>query len=71
MKKIPTETTVEIDHKKAGSDVRVLRLAKEMKLRWLAVELGISAPYLCDLENGKRNWTTERFDKAIKILNKA
>jgi hypothetical protein len=38
-------------------------------LRATARIMGISASYLCDLENGRRNWTQElatRYSKAIR-----
>lgn len=38
-----------------GDFIRDGRLRKKMLQREVAVQLGISAPYYCDIENGKKN----------------
>jgi transcriptional regulator with XRE-family HTH domain len=38
-----------------GRRVRELRVANEMTMSRLAGKLGFSAPYLCDIEMGRRN----------------
>jgi len=43
------------DQVKLGANMRVLRGTES--LRSFASRTGYSAPYLCDLENGKRRWT--------------
>ena len=69
MKTIPTIATREIDHASAGKEIRTARDAAKMSLRRLADVLKISAPYLYDLETGRRNWTVERFDAARQAIN--
>lgn len=46
-----------IDHRQYGEAMRNRRLAKKIKLVDHAKKMGISQPYLCDLERGNRNWT--------------
>ena len=57
-----------IDDSLAGNRVRVIRTGKNISIRRLAHELKISAAFLCDLELGRRSWTVERFEQAIKTL---
>jgi transcriptional regulator with XRE-family HTH domain len=66
--KLPTIKSDEIDHAKAGAMLRERRLSQGISLRQLASQLDISAPFLSDLELGRRSWTAERFEKAVKIL---
>lgn len=62
-------TGKEIDHVQIGLTVRHSRTAVGMTLRELARRLEISAPYLSDLERGRRNWSDSRLDDAMeKIL---
>lgn len=65
--KIPTAkvTRVEIQHTLAGSMVRTHREEAGISLRELARRMLIAAPYLSDLERGRRNWTKHLFDLAI------
>lgn len=58
-----------IDHAKTGEEMRRLRESSGKSLRAVAAKMGISAPYLSDLEKGRRNWTVARamaFQKEIK-----
>lgn len=64
MKTIPTIPTVEINHVEAGRLIRSEREMAGVKMRALATEMKISAPYLHDLEMGKRNWSEEYFKSA-------
>lgn len=57
-----------IDHVATGNDVRGERESRGKSLRLVAREVGISAPYLSDLERGRRNWTEELFDKIKEVL---
>jgi len=69
--KLPTARTWEIDHVKAGASIRALRTGKGMSLRTLSLKMGYRNPaFLSDLERGRRNWTEERFAKAVKLLSK-
>lgn len=67
--KLPTEKVSKINHLEAGKRVRNLRESKEMSLRRLAHLMGITPPYLSDMELGRRNWTEERYSLAMRILN--
>ena len=61
---LPTIPTREVDNTKAGQMIRAARTKAEVSLRRLALAMGKSAPYLCDLELGRRNWTPELFSCA-------
>ena len=63
-----TFPSVRFDNEETGKVVRGARLAAGKKLREVAEAMGISAPYLCDLENGHRNWTEEKFEAAKKAI---
>lgn len=68
--KLPTIPSKEINHAEAGRIIRQRREKSGMSLRRLAKEMGYSAPFVSDLELGRRNWTEETFNNAIKILSK-
>jgi predicted transcriptional regulator len=58
----------EIDHRKTGQEARRSREAVQVSLRKMATKMGISASYLSELENGKRNWRenlVEQFRDAL------
>jgi len=61
---LPPRKVLDVDNTKAGSMIREARTAAEISLRRLAVAMGKSPPYLCDLELGRRNWTPELFSCA-------
>ena len=65
---LPTIPTKEINHAEAGKRIRALREKKGMSLRRLAAGMGFSAPFVSDLELGRRNWTERSFDSALEIL---
>jgi len=67
--KLPTEKVNKINHLEAGKRIRAAREKAGKSLRWLAHELGITPPFLSDLELGRRNWSAERFQKAVEVLN--
>ena len=57
------------DDKATGKRMRAMREAKGLSGREVARRMGMSAPYICDLELGKRFWNTkvtERYLKAIR-----
>ena len=58
-----TEMTSEIT---LGQKIRELRERKGMSLRVLATKAEVSAPFLSDLEHGRRG--TEQLDKIAKAL---
>lgn len=71
--KLPTKTRTveEINHIEAGRRIRNLRYKAGMSLRRLAKEMGLSAPFISDLELGRRNWTRKHFAAALEILGGA
>lgn len=58
----------EIDQIHLGAEFRRLRKEKNVSMNEMARRMKISAPYLSDLERGKRNWTqslVERFTENL------
>lgn len=56
------------DHRPLGAELRRLRGNYGLALREVARRMGVSAPYLSDLERGNRLWTEETRDKFLKAL---
>jgi transcriptional regulator with XRE-family HTH domain len=56
------------EHKTLGEAIREVRLAKGLTLRQLAKKLGVSAPFLSDVEHDRRRPARDRFPKLAKIL---
>lgn len=65
-----TEPKQQINHAETGKLVREMREAKGISLRQLAKQMDVSAPFLSDMERGRRNWTTARFEQAERAINK-
>lgn len=56
-------------NRKNGDFARELRTSAGISLRALAKDMGISAPFLSDLERGNRQWsasTAEKWEAAMK-----
>lgn len=52
-----------------GELVKEMRLKKNVSLRKLAEEIGVAAPYLSDVEKGRRNpLSEEKMRKVIEVL---
>lgn len=54
-----------IDHKGTGEAMRMLRKSHRLSLREVARFMKLSAPFVSDLELGRRNWDSSR---AIKYM---
>lgn len=54
------------DVKTLGQAIRYLRTERGMSLRALAAEVGVSAPFLSDIEHGRR--FTDKLDKLAEVL---
>lgn len=66
--KIECIKTLVIRHGETGTNARTERTIRGVSLRGLARKMKISAPYLSDLERGKRNWTIKiarRFEASL------
>ena len=57
----------EKNERSCGVLVKQLRLRKKLSLRAMAKELGISAPYLSDIEWGRRKVSARVLDEISKI----
>lgn len=58
------------DHRPLGAELRRRREAVGMSLREVARQMEISAPYLSDMENGRRYWTETTRDNFLKAIKK-
>lgn len=56
------------DRKAQADDLRKQRVRRGVSLRFVADKLGISAPYLSDLERGNRAWSDEMIAAFKKAL---
>lgn len=61
-------TGVEPDPTATGIEMRKLRNKSGKSLRYVADKMGISAPYLSDLELGRRGWSLEKILSFKKIV---
>lgn len=59
-----------INHRATGEQMRTLRLRAGITQEQMAKALGLGAPYLCDLEHGRRNWSEELAAKAALVIRK-
>ena len=59
------QKTISNYRKQITNRMKGIRVASGMSLRALAQKMGISAMYLSDMENGKRNYTSEMTMKAL------
>lgn len=57
----------ELDHAAMGATMRAIRERKGISIRQLASKLRLSAPYLSDLERGRRNWRDELINAYHKL----
>lgn len=66
---IAYRTVQMIDHAETGICNQTLRRMRRLSLREVARRMGLSAPFVSDLERGRRNWTEdldERYARALK-----
>ena len=63
-----TRNTKVIDHRATGELMRRARDQSALSLRDMATRLNLSAPYLADLERGRRNWTEARVQQWIDAI---
>lgn len=65
-----TYPTQSVDHIATGKAARKIRTSMGLSLRKAALMMDVSAPYLSDLERGKRHWKMSVLRK-FKLLKKA
>lgn len=71
MKHIITRKVEVTDEIATGAKMRELRLQTGVSLRQVARHMDLSAPYLSDLERGRRAWTESRameFIAAVRAI---
>lgn len=59
-----------LDSKATGSAVANVRKQLNIPQKTLAIEMGISQSFLCDLEAGKRDWWMDTFVKAKSAMER-
>jgi transcriptional regulator with XRE-family HTH domain len=70
--KIKYVKTLHIQHADTGREARLQRTKRNLSLRSVAKAMCICAPYLCDLELGRRKWSMKlirSFEQAVDALN--
>jgi len=60
----------ELDHAGVGRKLVQTRKAAGVSQKTMAAQLGISCPYLSQLEHGKRRWPMALIEKYRKICGK-
>ena len=65
---IPKKECWIIDHVQTGAVIRQARVECGITLKAVADAMGISSPFLSDLERGRRNWTEEHFRNALNYI---
>lgn len=63
-----TRIVHEVDNVSTGILMRAARENGGLSLREMARRLNYSAPFISDLELGRRNWTQEMVDKWASVL---
>ena len=58
----------EIDNISTGLEMRRKRIKAGKSLRATAIEMNISAPFLSDLELGRRNWSAFHISKFLQAI---
>lgn len=56
------------EHANIGAAAKAHRQTANLSLRETARRMGVSAPFLSDLELGKRNWTVAAVNKWLKVM---
>lgn len=63
-------TGLEPDHSETGKLMRSKREDTGVSLRTVATAMEISAPYLSDMELGRRGWSSEMIQRADRAIAK-
>lgn len=58
------------DHVATGANVKALRITAGVSLRAVASLMGVSAPYLHDLERGRRNWSADKLKQVETAIRR-
>jgi len=57
-----------INHVATGAAFRKQRMARKLSIRDLGAALDLSASYICDLENGKRQWNQKLHHRFVAAI---
>lgn len=71
LKPVPKAGDMLLDGPATGAVIQKAREALHVSQKLLASEMHISQSYLCDLEQGRRDWTLTRFNEAKAALAEA
>ena len=58
-----------VDHVQTGQNMSAFRRVAGISLREIARRMKLSAPYISDLEHGRRNWTQDKLESYRAALN--
>jgi len=59
----------ELDHYQVGADMQSLRKLAGLKQSYIAMKLGFSTSYICQLEKGERHWNLDLIQAFKKALS--
>ncbi len=65
------QTRLAVCEQRLGFALRDCRMYRELSLRQVAKVLGVSAPYLADVENGRRHISDDNLESLMNILVKS
>lgn len=68
---IATQSVIVPDHAATGQAMRARRKKAGLSLRETAERMDLSAPYLCDLELGRRAWSEALAARFVAALAKS
>lgn len=70
LKPIPDGSDMLLDNEKTAAQFLEIRKTLNIEQKTLALEMGVSQGYLCDLEQGKRRWSLLIFNSAKAALER-
>ena len=56
------------DHRAIGRSVQIARKAAGLKLRDVSIRSGYTVSYISDLEQGRRNWNGDLYDRITTAI---
>jgi predicted transcriptional regulator len=70
LKPIPKQGDMLLDDEATAKAIVNAREALNIQQKALAIEMGISTPFLCDLEKAHRRWSLALFEKAKAAMER-
>ncbi len=63
-----TEKVIKPDDIATGAAIRMARERAGLSLRDIGELIGVSAPYISDLERGRRSWNEDLFKRIVSAI---